>query len=87
MDIVEVKTDYEDLSCSLPIQCLPSLNADFDGDVLNENKLITVEFKREFSKVFSPHTGFAIDRNNGLFNGKFGLIKDERINLWAFCTV
>ena len=87
MEVASVKTNYYDLSCSLPIQCLQSLNADFDGDTLNSNKLISVELRREFGKIFNPRTGFLIDRNDGLFNTDFGLIKDERISLFMFATI
>ena len=58
-----------------------------DGDVLNVIRLITVEFKRAFSEIFYPRTGFMVDRNTGLFNGNFGLIKDERISLFRWATI
>jgi hypothetical protein len=87
MNVASVKDDYSDLSCSLPIQCLQSLNADFDGDTLNITKEITTEFKRAFKEVFFPRTGFMIDHNNGLINSDFGFIKDETISLYNFCTI
>ena len=87
MEIKDVKSDYTDLSCSLPIQCLQSLNADFDGDVLNVIRMITVELKRAFGEIFFPRTGFMIDRNTGLFNEDFGLIKDQRISLYRWATI
>ena len=54
MECVEVKKDYDDLSCSLPISILTSLNADFDGDVLNIISLKTNELKKAFDQVFNP---------------------------------
>jgi hypothetical protein len=87
MQIKDVKSDYTDLSCSLPIQCLQSLNADFDGDVLNVIRMITVELKRAFGEIFFTRTGFMVDRNTGLFNGDFGLIKDQRISLYRWATI
>ena len=33
MNVASVKKDYNDLSCSLPIQCLQSLNADLNIEV------------------------------------------------------
>ena len=38
-----------------------------------------------FEKVFNPKQMF-ISRNNGDFNRKMNLIKDEAIGLHAFCT-
>ena len=63
------------------------MKVNVDGDVLNINRLITVELKREFGRILDPHTGFLIDRNNGKFNSQFGLIKDERISLYQFCII
>ena len=87
MQVVSVKKDYDDLSCSLPIGCLSSMNADFDGDVVNIESLKTEELKKEFNKVMNPHNGFLIDRNSGLFNTDFSLIKDQLICLHQFCTI
>jgi hypothetical protein len=86
MQIARVKDDYDDLSAGLPIQCLTSLNADFDGDTLNSLELISNEFKDEFSKVLSPRTGFMLSRNNGQLNTDFALLKDQMIALREFCT-
>lgn len=86
MEIVEVKKDYDDLSCSLPISILTSLNADFDGDVLNIISLKTNELKKSFDQVFNPHKSLVIDRNTGRFNNKFSLIKDQLIGLYQFCN-
>ena len=87
MKVKSVKRDYNDLSCSMPIQSLQSLNADFDGDILNLNRLIGKEFNKEFSRILDPHRGFLIDRNNGLFNSAYGLIKDEMINFYMWNTI
>ena len=58
-----------------------------DGDVLNVIRMITVELKRAFGEIFFPRTGFMVDRNTGLFNGDFGLIKDQRISLYRWATI
>ena len=87
MRVKTVKRDYNDLSCSIPIQSLQSLNADFDGDVLNIVRLIGNEFTKEFGRIFDPHKAFLIDHNNGLFNSSFGLIKDEMINFYVWNTI
>ena len=87
MNIAAVKKDYEDLSAGLPIACLSSLNADFDGDTLNIVNLISKEFKKEFSEVLSPRTGFLLSRNDGKLNEDFALLKDQIIALHDFCEI
>ena len=87
MTVASVKENYDDLSCSIPISCLSSLNADFDGDVINLIRPIGTELKDAFSEIFDPHYGFLIDRNDGMFNTDFGLIKDEMIGLYQFCNI
>ena len=86
MEIAHVKSDYEDLSAGLPIQCLSSLNADFDGDTLNIVELITNEMKKSFNRVLSPRTGFMISKNDGQLNQDFALLKDQMIALSEFCS-
>ena len=86
MDIKKVKKEYTDLSTGLPIASLQSLNADFDGDVLNIIELVSEEFKKEFGRIISPKKSFCINRNNGKINTDFALIKDQQIALYEFCT-
>lgn len=86
MNIKKVKKEYTDLSTGLPIASLQSLNADFDGDVLNIIELLTEELKNEFGKIISPKKSFCINRNNGEINTEFALIKDQQIALYEFCT-
>ena len=87
MDIAHVKEDYDDLSAGLPIACLSSLNADFDGDVTNTIELISEELKKAYAKKLSPKTSFLISANDGYLNEDFGLIKDQQIALYNWCTV
>ena len=84
MKVVNVKSDYDDLSAGLPIACLTSLNADFDGDTLNIIALLGKEFKKEFGHVLSPRTGFMISKNNGNLDTDFALLKDQMIALREF---
>ena len=86
MEIAHIKEDYDDLSAGLPIQCLSSLNADFDGDTLNNIELISNELKKSFSRVLSPRTGFLLSKNDGQLNTDFALLKDQMIALREFCT-
>lgn len=88
MKIVSVKkTTGGDYTMSLPIQILPSLNADFDGDVLNIVALMTKELQREFDKGFNPRKTMYISRNDGLFNSNFNLFKDQIIGLSEFNNI
>lgn len=84
MQCVEVKRDFKDLTLSLPIAILKSLNADFDGDTLNIIAIKTKKFKKKYIKAFSPKFNFYVDRETGLFNSDFDLLKDEQIGLWDF---
>lgn len=53
MKIRKVKRDSGDVTLSIPSAILPGLNADFDGDVLNEMALTMEEFWKLF-EGFSP---------------------------------
>lgn len=58
-----------------------------DGDTLNIVNLISKEFKKEFSEVLSPRTGFLLSRNDGKLNEDFALLKDQIIALHDFCEI
>ncbi len=53
MDIRKVKRDPSDVTLAIPSAILPGLNADFDGDVLNDLALTMEEFWELF-EGFSP---------------------------------
>ena len=53
MNIRKVKKDPNDLCLAIPSAILPGLNADFDGDVLNNLGLTMEEFWELFDG-FSP---------------------------------
>lgn len=87
VEVKEVKKDYDDLTMSLPCQILSSLNADFDGDVLNIVSLKGNDFKKKFDKIFNPRNSLFVSRNDGLFNNDCNLLKDQAIGLWSFCNI
>lgn len=88
MKVVDVKREYEDdYTMSLPIQILPVLNADFDGDILNIISLKTKKLAKEFDKSFNPRKNMYISRNDGLFNNEFNLFKDQLIGLYEFNNI
>lgn len=53
MKIRKVKPDSDDVTLAIPSAILPGLNADFDGDVLNDLALTMEEFWELFDG-FSP---------------------------------
>ena len=62
MKIRRVKPDADDVTLAIPSAILPGLNADFDGDVLNELALTMEEFWELFDG-FSP-TNMLINRTD-----------------------
>jgi hypothetical protein len=60
MNIRKVKKDPNDVCLAIPSAILPGLNADFDGDVLN-NLALTMEEFWDLFEGFSP-TNMLIDR-------------------------
>lgn len=84
--IVEVKEDYDDLTMSISTGTLALLAGDFDGDVLNLISIKDRKIAESLDQIFNPRH-MMISRNNGKFNRKMSLIKDETIGLHAFCRV
>lgn len=88
MKIVSVKADDSyDFTMSVPIQVLPVLNADFDGDVLNCISLKSKRLIKEFDRVFNPRKNMFVSHNDGLFNSDFNLFKDQIITLYQFNNI
>lgn len=86
--IKSIKNEFsEDYTMSLPLQILPVLNADFDGDILNIVSLKTKKLEKAYDKVFNPRKNMYISRNDGLFNPDFNLYKDQLIGLYEFNNI
>lgn len=64
----------------LPMRILVSLNADFDGDVLNILEIINDQIFIRSSQVYNPRNSFQISRNDGRFNDDFSYNKAVIIN-------
>lgn len=64
----------------VPLQILPLLAADFDGDVLNCLYVINRVFWERANEIFNPRNAFYISRNDGLFNNEVNHQKDTLIN-------
>jgi DNA-directed RNA polymerase beta' subunit len=88
MKIVDIKADYkDDYTMSLPIQILPVLNADFDGDILNIISLKSKKLIKAYDRTFNPRKNMFISRNDGRFNNDFNLFKDQLIGLYEFNNI
>lgn len=85
MRITNIKRNIEDLTISLPIYVLGLLSADFDGDVIALISLKDQAVVEALEPVFNPKF-MIIDKNNGRFNRRLALIKDQMIGLYAFCN-
>lgn len=77
MKVVGMTFDY---TMGIPLQILPHLAADFDGDVLNVHLIINKEFELASIEVFDPANSMYISRNDGLFNNNSNHTKDLLIN-------
>ena len=78
MFIVDICDDY---TLQMPLQILPMLAADFDGDVLNVHKIICKEFYEEAYKIFNPRNAMYISRNDGYTSRSILPYKDIMINV------
>ena len=61
---------------SMPLQVLPGLAADFDGDCLNVMYITNQEFANRAMETFNPHNSMIISANDGLLNSQVNLYKD-----------
>ena len=80
MKIRNIKRDPNDLTLAIPSAILPPLNADFDGDELNQMALTMTELE-VFFEGFSP-VNMLIDRTTG--QPKLGPSPLENISLAIF---
>ena len=65
----------------VPVQPLPLLVADFDGDVLNILLPINMTFIKHAWAKFNPRNSMYISRNDGYFNPAVSMQRDTLINL------
>lgn len=72
---------------SMPEQILTIMNADFDGDNLNQISMKTLELSKAYDKYFNPRKNMFISRNDGLFNEDMGLYKNQIIGLYEFNNI
>lgn len=71
----------------VPLQVLPLLAADFDGDVLNIFFIINKNFRERAMQLFNPRNTMYISRNDGLFNNAVNHQKDLLANINTFISL
>lgn len=72
------------LTMSVPLQILPSLAADFDGDVLNILMIINKAFLERCETVFNPRNALYISHIDGKLNRDMIVQRDTLINANTF---
>lgn len=70
----------DDLTIRVPLQVLPPLAADFDGDSLNVFHIINRIFFDRAYEVFNPRNAMYISRNDGTLNNAVMPQRDTIIN-------
>ena len=81
MRVVKLNYDY---ACTVPLQILTGMNADFDGDTLNVTWIINKDLLRSAMRVFNPRYAGQISRNDGMFNSNVAHQTDTMICLNSF---
>ncbi len=77
MYVVDICDSY---TLGLPLQILPLLAADFDGDVLNVLYIINKSFYEAANRVLNPRNAMYISRNDGKLSKDILHNKDTLIN-------
>jgi len=83
LNIAGVKKDYTDLTLGVNNVILSPLNGDYDGDTLNIVPIFDDEMKKVFSNAFSPKS-LMISNNNGKFNYKLNIERDQALGIYTF---
>lgn len=82
--IVRVKPSVSDKTMTINTRIIKTLNADFDGDVLNIFRIPGADLGNKFAKNMDPTYNLYINRINGRVNPNMMPLKDEVIIFWAF---
>lgn len=76
---------YSDtLTMSVPLECIKSMGADFDGDVLNILHIINQAFFERCNAIFNPRNAMYISRIDGRLNTDLLVQRDTLINTNTF---
>jgi len=73
MRVVGINDNY---TMSVPLEILPLLAGDFDGDTLSILYIINKSIEKAAEEVFSPRYAMYISRNDGMFNNDINHQKD-----------
>lgn len=73
MRVVDINDDF---TMSVPLEILPLLAGDFDGDALSILWIINKAVIEAAEEVFSPRYSMYISRNDGMFNNDINHQKD-----------
>lgn len=71
-------------ACSVPLQVLAGMNADFDGDTINILLIINEQFLKYAMAIFNPRYSGQISNNDGMFNNNVAHQTDTMICLNSF---
>ena len=71
----------------IPLQILPLLAADFDGDCLNVMYIINKDFLKRAIEIFDPRNAMYISRNDGYFDNQMNHQRDQIINMNTFVAL
>lgn len=82
--IVRVKPSITDKTMTINTRIIKTLNADFDGDVLNIFRIPGADLGAKFAKNMDPTYNLYINRINGRLNPNMMPLKDEVILFWCF---
>lgn len=87
MRIARVKRDIADKTLTIPSSVIKGMNADFDGDLININRIPTEYLIKKFAKNLNPKYNLHISRMDGLVNSDTMPIKDEIVDFYCFNTL
>jgi DNA-directed RNA polymerase beta' subunit len=85
LKVTSIHTDIHNLTMKISLNILQSMNADFDGDALNDVALIEQNMADMFEKYYNPER-MILSVSSGNFNRKCNLIKDQLCGIWSFCN-
>lgn len=84
MRVVKMSQGYV---MGIPLQILPLLAADFDGDCLNVMYIINKDFLERAIEIFNPRNAMYISRNDGYFDNQLNHQRDQIINMNTFVSL
>jgi DNA-directed RNA polymerase beta' subunit len=87
MNVAGVKQNINDKTMTINTRVIKTMNADFDGDMLNIFRIVGADLGKKFKKNMNPRYNLYINRLNGKVNPALMPMKDELIGFWQFNNV